>query len=98
MPGCDPVQPDLLVVWTEDLSIIRDRRIYGVPALLIEILSPSNPEQDLVLKRDWYGLQVAGGNQYALVKLGGALGINLVQQGAQMRGETLEQFLETRKR
>src|SRR3954467_13549089 len=51
-------------------------------------------EQELVLKRDWYGLQVAGGNQYALVKLGGALGINLVAQGAQMRGETVEEFLK----
>ena len=55
-------------------------------------------EQALVLKRDWYGLQVAGGNQYALVKLGGALGINLVQQGAQMRGESVEDFLKTRKK
>jgi protocatechuate 4,5-dioxygenase alpha subunit len=54
-------------------------------------------EQTLVLNRDWYGLQAAGGNQYALVKLGGALGINLIQQGAQMRGETVEQFLKTRK-
>jgi protocatechuate 4,5-dioxygenase, alpha chain len=54
-------------------------------------------EQELVLKRDWYGLQAAGGNQYALVKLGGALGINLVQQGAQMRGETVDEFLKTRK-
>ena len=55
-------------------------------------------EQELVLRRDWYGLQAAGGNQYALVKLGGALGITLVQQGAQMRGETVDQFLKTRKK
>jgi protocatechuate 4,5-dioxygenase, alpha chain len=55
-------------------------------------------EQGLVLRRDWYGLQAAGGNQYALVKLGGALGINLVQQGAQMRGETVDEFLKTRKK
>ena len=55
-------------------------------------------EQELVLRRDWYGLQAAGGNQYALVKLGGALGINLVQQGAQMRGETVDEFLKTRKK
>jgi Uma2 family endonuclease len=54
MPGCDPVQPDLLVVRTAELGIIRDRRIYGVPALLIEILSPSNAEQDLEIKRDVY--------------------------------------------
>ena len=54
-------------------------------------------EQRLVLGRDWYGLQAAGGNQYALVKLGGALGINLVAQGAQMRGESVEEFLKSRK-
>jgi Uma2 family endonuclease len=66
MPGCDPVQPDLLVVRTEDLSIIRDRRIYGVPALLIEILSPSNPEQDLELKRDAYAR--AGVSEYWIVR------------------------------
>jgi protocatechuate 4,5-dioxygenase, alpha chain len=43
-------------------------------------------------------MQVAGANQYALVKLGGAMGINLIAQGAQMRGETVEQFLATRKK
>ena len=53
-------------------------------------------EQALVGARDWYGMQVAGGNQYALVKLGGALGINLMRQGAQMRGETYEEFMRTR--
>ena len=53
-------------------------------------------EQALISRRDWYGLQVAGGNQYALVKLGGALGINLVEQGAQMRGESFEEFMKTR--
>ena len=53
-------------------------------------------EQALVRARDWYGMQAAGGNQYALVKLGGALGINLMQQGAQMRGETFEEFMRTR--
>src|SRR5919206_2000365 len=42
MPGCDPVQPDLLVIRTADLGIIREGRIHGVPALLVEVLSPSN--------------------------------------------------------
>lgn len=53
-------------------------------------------EQRLITERDWYGMQVAGGNQYALVKLGGAMGINLLEQGAQMRGETLAEFMKTR--
>ena len=59
-------------------------------------LGLTDQEQALVRARDWYGMQVAGGNQYALVKLGGALGINLMQQGAQMRGESFEQFMQTR--
>lgn len=54
MPGCDPVQPDILVVRTAHLSIIRDRRIYGVPDLIVEVVSPSNSEQDLEIKRNAY--------------------------------------------
>ena len=53
-------------------------------------------ERSLVLARDWFGLQEAGGNQYALVKLGAALGVNLVQQGASLRGESVDAFLATR--
>jgi Uma2 family endonuclease len=54
MPGCDPVQPDILVVRQSDLGIIRDRRIHGIPALIVEVLSPSNAEQDLEIKRQAY--------------------------------------------
>jgi protocatechuate 4,5-dioxygenase alpha subunit len=57
-------------------------------------LSPE--EQALVLQRDWLGLQAAGGNQYTLVKLAGALGLTLVQEAAAVRGETVEQFLAGR--
>src|ERR1700712_879052 len=54
MPGCDPVQPDLLVIRTADLPMIHDRRINGVPALLIEVLSPGNAEKDTDTKRKAY--------------------------------------------
>jgi Uma2 family endonuclease len=54
MPGCDPVQPDIVVIRSSDLDIMHDRRIYGIPALLIEVLSPTNPEADLRIKRDAY--------------------------------------------
>ncbi|MDP9374080.1 MAG: Uma2 family endonuclease [Chloroflexota bacterium] len=54
MPGCGPAQPDVLVIRMADLGMTRDRRIFGVPALLTEVLSPSNPEQDLVVKRAAY--------------------------------------------
>lgn len=66
MPGCDPVQPDLFVVRTEDLGIFRERRVFGVPALLVEVLSPSNPEQDLEVKRDAYAR--AGVPEYWVVR------------------------------
>lgn len=54
MPGCDPVQPDLVVVRREELSIFHDRHIYGVPALVVEVLSPSNADVDTETKRGAY--------------------------------------------
>jgi Uma2 family endonuclease len=66
MPGCDPVQPDFLLVRREDGGIISDRRIRGVPALIVEILSPSNPEQDTAIKRAAYAR--AGLPEYWIVR------------------------------
>ena len=54
MPGADPVQPDLLYVRAADRGIFKRGRVHGVPALIVEILSPSNPEHDLVTKRAVY--------------------------------------------
>jgi protocatechuate 4,5-dioxygenase alpha chain len=56
----------------------------------------SGAEMDLVAKRDWKGLVDAGGNIYVLIKVGGSVGQNLLQMGAQMRGQTLDEFLATR--
>ncbi|MEI6777828.1 MAG: Uma2 family endonuclease [Chloroflexales bacterium] len=66
MPGCDPVQPDILVVRTENTGILFDRRIFGVPTLIVEVLSPSNAEQDLITKRDAYAH--AGVPEYWIVR------------------------------
>lgn len=66
MSGCDPVQPDLLVILTTDLGIIRDRRIDGVPALLIEVLSPGNAAKDTDTKRKAYAR--AGLPEYWIVR------------------------------
>lgn len=68
MPGCDPVQPDLLVVRVADRGIIRDRHIYGVPALLVEDLSPSTGRQDLEIKRAAYAR--AGVPEYWIARAG----------------------------
>mgnify|MGYP001080075773 CR=1 FL=1 len=66
MPGCDPVQPDIIVIRTENLHIIHDRRITGIPALLVEVLSPSNPTQDTETKRKAYAR--AGVPEYWIVR------------------------------
>lgn len=48
------VQPDLVVVKMARKSIITRRGIDGVPDLVVEVVSPNNPAQDLVLKRHVY--------------------------------------------
>ncbi len=49
------VQPDILVILTENLGIIDEKStIHGVPDLIIEILSPGNKKHDLVTKRTLY--------------------------------------------
>jgi Uma2 family endonuclease len=54
MAGCDPVQPDIVVIRADALDIIHDRRINGVPALIVEVLSPSNADFDTTIKRSAY--------------------------------------------
>jgi len=49
-------------------------------------------EIDLVARRDWAGTIEAGGSVYLMIKIAGALGQNLLEVGAQMRGETLDQL------
>jgi protocatechuate 4,5-dioxygenase, alpha chain len=53
-------------------------------------------EKNLIRKRDFKGLIEAGMNIYAMLKIGSATGNSLYRMGAQMRGETYEQFLSTR--
>lgn len=66
MPGCDPVQPDFLLIRQNRADIIPDQRIRGVPDLIAEVLSPTNPEQDTVVKRDAYAR--AGVPEYWIVR------------------------------
>jgi len=66
MPHNDPVQPDVLYLRATDRELMHDRRIYGVPALLVEILSPSNTELDLLFKRASYA--GAGVPEYWIVR------------------------------
>jgi protocatechuate 4,5-dioxygenase alpha chain len=57
----------------------------------------SEKEKDLIRKRDFGGLIEAGTNIYYLLKIGSVTGNGLYRMGAQMRGESYELFLSTRK-
>jgi Uma2 family endonuclease len=65
MPNCQPVQPDFVVILKAHADIIRDRRIIGVPDLIIEILSPGNAAYDEEIKLEAYAR--AGVREYAIV-------------------------------
>jgi len=65
LPGEEPVQPDLVAVRTERKSIIHDRRIRGVPDLIVEIVSPSNTTYDEEIKYRAY--ERAGVPEYGII-------------------------------
>ena len=48
------VQPDVIFVSKGRMSVVGDANIQGAPDLVVEIVSPSNPERDLIRKRDIY--------------------------------------------
>ena len=50
----DVVQPDILFISAERLRIVGERNILGAPNLVIEVLSPSSPDRDRVLKSSRY--------------------------------------------
>jgi Uma2 family endonuclease len=54
MPGCSPVQPDLVVVRAADREMLRGGRVEGVPALILEVQSPSSVGYDDRTKRQAY--------------------------------------------
>ncbi len=52
--GEDVVQPDILFVSREHLSIITEEEIRGAPDLVVEILSPATAERDQTYKKTLY--------------------------------------------
>jgi protocatechuate 4,5-dioxygenase, alpha chain len=51
--------------------------------------------EDLIAKlkaRDWKALNEAGASIYVMTKLGAAVGVNLYQMGAQMKGMSWDEF------
>jgi Uma2 family endonuclease len=65
MPGCDPVMPDFGIVLNNHLDIIQDRRVQGVPDLIVEVLSPGNRSYDLSAKLQAY--EAAGVPEYGVI-------------------------------
>jgi protocatechuate 4,5-dioxygenase, alpha chain len=57
----------------------------------------SESEKDLIRKRDFAGMIHAGMNIYFMLKIGSVTGNSLYRMGAQMRGESYEEFLSTRR-
>ena len=50
----DIVQPDLVIITKSNRHIMTPTKVKGTPDLLIEILSPSNPNHDLKTKHHAY--------------------------------------------
>ena len=48
------VQPDIIFVAGDRLSIVRDR-VFGPPDLVVEVLSPRTAKRDRTTKLAWYG-------------------------------------------
>ncbi len=57
----------------------------------------SDAEIAIVERRDWLGLVKAGAHHFMVFKVAGATGYSLVATGARMRGETVEEYLASRK-
>lgn len=61
----DIVVPDLVVILDSNRSILTPTKVKGSPDLVVEILSPSNPRHDTVLKKKLY--ERAGIREYWIV-------------------------------
>ncbi len=65
MPGCDPVQPDYVVVLASRRELFQGGRIAGVPDLIVEVLLLGNAAYDLDIKLHAYAR--AGVPEYVVV-------------------------------
>ncbi len=53
--------------------------------------------KDMIGRRDWAAIIEAGGNIYLILKIAATVGSNLIAMGAQMRGESVAEFMRTRR-
>ena len=67
------------------------------PVAAMRAAGLSDEETAMVNARDWLALVRHGVSPFLLFRLSGAVGCGLAATGAQMRGQTLEEFMQTRK-
>ena len=66
------------------------------PAAAMQAAGLSLAETAMVNAHDWLALVRHGVSPFLLFRLSGAMGFGLAATGAQMRGQTLEEFMQTR--
>lgn len=66
------------------------------PEAAMERYALAEEDRALIRAKDWLGLIKRGANVFVLLRLAQLCGDGLVAVGAQMRGETPEQYLATR--
>ena len=82
-----------------DLRTVEARAAYQADAAAVLAEQDlTDAERALVEALDWNGLADAGANTYLLPNLGKAAKISFPQLGAQMRGETAEEWAESLRR
>lgn len=67
------------------------------PTAAMQAAGLSAEETAMVNAHDWLALVRHGVSPFLLFRLSGAVGCGLAATGAQMRGQTLEEFMQTRK-
>ena len=66
MPDGNVFQPDLIVVKKENCDILKHgKAIYGVPDMVVEVLSKSTRKRDVTVKKDAY--EANGVKEYWIV-------------------------------
>ncbi|MEO8678964.1 MAG: Uma2 family endonuclease [Vicinamibacterales bacterium] len=81
----DVVEPDLLWIADDQLGIITEKHVRGVPALVVEILSPSTRRVDERIKRNLYD-RVGVREYWVIDGVGNRIGVH--RRGAEGRLST----------
>ncbi len=76
--------PDNRAAFEADRDAAMDR--YGIDPI----------DRELIAEKNWLALIQRGANVFPLLRLAQLCGDGLIATGAQMRGETVEQYLATR--